>query len=60
NYTVGKPAPVLCIKNLEKEVVFDDFFYIFGSLFGSIDSAKVGLSIKLMEVRSFCGLLTSA
>ncbi|KAJ6858352.1 hypothetical protein NC652_040815 [Populus alba x Populus x berolinensis] len=49
NYTVGKPAPVLYIKNLDKEVVFDDFFYIFGSLFGSIDAAKSGLSIKLMQ-----------
>jgi hypothetical protein len=32
NYTVGKPAPVLYIKNLDKEVVFDDFFYIFVKL----------------------------
>ncbi|XP_061944355.1 U11/U12 small nuclear ribonucleoprotein 65 kDa protein-like isoform X2 [Populus nigra] len=54
NYTVGKPAPVLYIKNLDKEVVFDDFFYIFGSLFGSIDAAKSGLSVKLMQgERSF-------
>ncbi|KAG6738425.1 hypothetical protein POTOM_058041 [Populus tomentosa] len=50
NYTVGKPAPVLYIKNLDKEVVFDDFFYIFGSLFGSVDAAKSGLSIKLMQI----------
>ncbi|CAK7341345.1 unnamed protein product [Dovyalis caffra] len=49
NYTVGNPAPVLYIKNLDKEVVADDFFYIFGSLFGSIDAAKTGLSVKLMQ-----------
>jgi hypothetical protein len=32
NYTVGNPASVLYIKNLDKEVVADDFFYIFGEL----------------------------
>lgn len=49
NYTVGNPTSVLYIKNLDKEVVADDFFYIFGSLFGSIDAAKSGLSVKLMQ-----------
>ncbi|KAJ6763059.1 RNA-BINDING REGION-CONTAINING PROTEIN 3 [Salix purpurea] len=49
NYTVGNPASVLYIKNLDKEVVADDFFYIFGSLFGSNDAAKSGLSVKLMQ-----------
>ncbi|EEF36954.1 RNA binding protein, putative [Ricinus communis] len=49
NYTVGNPASVLYIKNLSKDMVADDFFYIFGSLFGSLDAAKVGLSVKLMQ-----------
>ncbi|XP_037493895.1 U11/U12 small nuclear ribonucleoprotein 65 kDa protein [Jatropha curcas] len=49
NYTVGSPASVLYIKNLSKDVVADDFFYIFGSLFGSINAAKVGLNVKLMQ-----------
>ncbi|KAJ8762756.1 hypothetical protein K2173_017571 [Erythroxylum novogranatense] len=49
NYTVGDPASVLYIKNLSKDVIAEDFFYIFGSLFGSIDAAKTGLSVKLMQ-----------
>nr|XP_048333104.1 U11/U12 small nuclear ribonucleoprotein 65 kDa protein isoform X1 [Ziziphus jujuba var. spinosa] len=49
NYTAGLPAPVLYIKNLSKDVVVDDFYYIFGSLFGSIDIAKSSLSVKLMQ-----------
>uniref|UniRef100_A0A2P2QMW5 U11/U12 small nuclear ribonucleoprotein 65 kDa protein-like n=1 Tax=Rhizophora mucronata TaxID=61149 RepID=A0A2P2QMW5_RHIMU len=49
NYTVGTPASVLYIKNLGKDIVADDFFYIFGSLFGSIDAAKTGINVKLMQ-----------
>ncbi|XP_050223982.1 U11/U12 small nuclear ribonucleoprotein 65 kDa protein isoform X2 [Mercurialis annua] len=49
NYIVGTPASVLYVKNLSKDVVADDFFYIFGSLFGSIDAAKGGLNVKLMQ-----------
>ncbi|KAL9241934.1 hypothetical protein vseg_015986 [Gypsophila vaccaria] len=49
NYSAGDPAPVLYIKNLAKDVNPDDFNFIFGSLFGSIDAAKAGLSVKLMQ-----------
>ncbi|KAL9431497.1 hypothetical protein AB3S75_026644 [Citrus x aurantiifolia] len=49
NYTAGNPASVLYIKNLAKDVVPDDFFFVFGSLFGSIDAAKSGLIVKLMQ-----------
>ncbi|XP_044499464.1 U11/U12 small nuclear ribonucleoprotein 65 kDa protein [Mangifera indica] len=49
NYTAGNPASVLYIKNLAKDVVPDDFYFIFGSLFGTIDAAKSGLSVKLMQ-----------
>ncbi|XP_030506672.2 U11/U12 small nuclear ribonucleoprotein 65 kDa protein [Cannabis sativa] len=49
NYKTGNPAPVLYIKNLAKDVVADDFYYIFGSLFGSTDLAKSNLSVKLMQ-----------
>ncbi|WCJ43672.1 RNA-binding region-containing protein 3 [Euphorbia peplus] len=49
NYTVGNPSSVLYIKNLSKDIVADDFFYIFGSLFGSTDAAKVALEVKLMK-----------
>ncbi|XP_004309873.1 PREDICTED: RNA-binding protein 40-like [Fragaria vesca subsp. vesca] len=49
NYTTGTAAPVLYIKNLAKDIVVDDFYYIFGSLFGSADAAKSGLSVKLMQ-----------
>ncbi|KAL2965090.1 hypothetical protein AAZX31_16G040000 [Glycine max] len=52
NYTAGNPAPVLYIKNLAKDVIADDFYFIFGSLFGSIEAAKSGLQVKLMQVRS--------
>lgn len=30
NYTPGNPAAVLYIKNLAKDVVPDDFYFIFG------------------------------
>lgn len=49
NYSAGNPAPVLYIKNLAKDVVADDFYFIFGSFFGSIDAAKSSLSTKLMQ-----------
>ncbi|XP_073124487.1 U11/U12 small nuclear ribonucleoprotein 65 kDa protein isoform X2 [Henckelia pumila] len=49
NYTTGDPAPVLYVKNLAKDVVVDDFYFIFGSFFGSIDEAKSNLLIKLMQ-----------
>uniref|UniRef100_A0A452YKS5 RRM domain-containing protein n=2 Tax=Aegilops tauschii subsp. strangulata TaxID=200361 RepID=A0A452YKS5_AEGTS len=53
NYTPGNPASVLYIKNLAKDVVHDDFYYVFGSVFESLDAARSGLSIKLMQVE--CG-----
>lgn len=49
NYSAGNPSSVLYIKNLAKDVVLDDFHFIFGSLFGSIDAAKASLSVKLMQ-----------
>jgi len=49
NYTPGNPASVLYIKNLAKDVTHDDFYYVFGSVFESMDSARLGLSIKLMQ-----------
>ncbi|POO00326.1 Splicing factor-like protein [Trema orientale] len=49
NYKAGNPASVLYIKNLAKDVVVDDFCYIFGSLFGSTDVAKSSLGVKLMQ-----------
>ncbi|GFQ01850.1 U11/U12 small nuclear ribonucleoprotein 65 kDa protein [Phtheirospermum japonicum] len=49
NYTAGDPTPVLYVKNLAKDVVVDDFYFIFGSFFGSIDAAKSSLSVKLMQ-----------
>ncbi|XP_062211119.1 U11/U12 small nuclear ribonucleoprotein 65 kDa protein-like [Phragmites australis] len=49
NYTPGNPATVLYIKNLAKDVIHDDFYYVFGSLFESMDNARSGLSIKLMQ-----------
>ncbi|KAJ3682957.1 hypothetical protein LUZ60_013184 [Juncus effusus] len=49
NYAPGNPTTVLYIKNLAKDVVSDDFYFIFGSLFGDINAAKSGLSVKLMQ-----------
>ncbi|KAK6118697.1 hypothetical protein DH2020_047554 [Rehmannia glutinosa] len=49
NYTAGDPTPVLYVKNLAKDVVVDDFYFILGSFFGSIDAAKSSLSVKLMQ-----------
>ncbi|XP_076960824.1 U11/U12 small nuclear ribonucleoprotein 65 kDa protein-like isoform X2 [Bidens hawaiensis] len=49
NYNAGNPAPVLYIKNLAKDVVADDFYYVFGTFFGSIETAKLNLSVKLMQ-----------
>ncbi|KAI3989519.1 hypothetical protein MKX01_035281 [Papaver californicum] len=49
NYAAGVPATVLYIKNLAKDVVVDDFYFIFGSFFGSIEAAKSSLNIKLMQ-----------
>uniref|UniRef100_A0A5B7CBE0 Putative RNA-binding family protein isoform 1 n=1 Tax=Davidia involucrata TaxID=16924 RepID=A0A5B7CBE0_DAVIN len=49
NYMAGNPASVLYIKNLAKDVVTDDFYFIFGSLFGNIDAAQSGLNVKLMQ-----------
>jgi U11/U12 small nuclear ribonucleoprotein SNRNP65 len=34
NYTPGNPASVLYIKNLAKDVVHDDFYYVFGMNLG--------------------------
>ncbi|KAK4491487.1 hypothetical protein RD792_002237 [Penstemon davidsonii] len=49
NYAAGDPSTVLYVKNLAKDVIVDDFYFIFGSLFGSIDAAKSNLSVKLMQ-----------
>ncbi|XP_020570847.1 U11/U12 small nuclear ribonucleoprotein 65 kDa protein-like [Phalaenopsis equestris] len=49
NYATGNPATVLYIKNLAKDVVVDDFYFIFGSLFESVENAKSNLNIKLMQ-----------
>ncbi|CAJ1793768.1 unnamed protein product [Sphenostylis stenocarpa] len=49
NYTAGNPAPVLYVKNLAKDVIADDFYFIFGTLFGSVEAAKFGLQVKLMQ-----------
>lgn len=49
NYTAGNPSPVLYIKNLSKDVVADDFYFVFGSLFGGNDAAKTSLNVKLMQ-----------
>ncbi|GAB2235444.1 hypothetical protein Droror1_Dr00025869 [Drosera rotundifolia] len=49
NYTAGNPTNVLYIKNLAKGMVVDDIYYTFGSLFGSIDEAKSGLNVRLMQ-----------
>ncbi|XP_027091787.1 U11/U12 small nuclear ribonucleoprotein 65 kDa protein [Coffea eugenioides] len=49
NYRAGNPSSVLYIKNLAKDVVADDFYFIFGSFFGSIDVAKSSLNVKLMQ-----------
>ncbi|XP_042943980.1 U11/U12 small nuclear ribonucleoprotein 65 kDa protein isoform X2 [Carya illinoinensis] len=49
NYTAGNPTSVLYVKNLAKDVVADDFYFIFGSLFGSVDATKSSLSVKLMQ-----------
>lgn len=52
NYAPGNPASVLYIKNLAKDVVVDDFYFIFGSLFESMEAARIGLNIKLMQFSS--------
>ncbi|KAH6755478.1 RNA-binding family protein [Perilla frutescens var. hirtella] len=49
NYSAGDPTPVLYIKNLAKDVVIDDLYFIFGSFFGSVDAAKSNLTVKLMQ-----------
>ncbi|KAL8227181.1 hypothetical protein R6Q57_017013 [Mikania cordata] len=49
NYNAGNPAPVLYIKNLAKDVVTDDFYYVFGTFFGSIETTKSNISVKLMQ-----------
>ncbi|KAK1318520.1 hypothetical protein QJS10_CPB04g00650 [Acorus calamus] len=48
-YKAGEPDSVLYIKNLAKDFVEDDFFFIFGSLFNSLEEARSSLSIKLMK-----------
>eukprot|EP00268_Persea_americana_P038748 TRINITY_DN3837_c0_g1_i10.p1 TRINITY_DN3837_c0_g1~~TRINITY_DN3837_c0_g1_i10.p1 ORF type:complete len:538 (-),score=126.06 TRINITY_DN3837_c0_g1_i10:670-2091(-) len=49
NYTAGNPATVLYIKNLAKDVVVDDVYFIFGSLFGTVEAARSSLGVKLMQ-----------
>ncbi|KAL5721159.1 hypothetical protein ACHQM5_013752 [Ranunculus cassubicifolius] len=50
NYAAGDPATVLYIKNLAKDVVTDDFYFIFGHFFGTVEAARSGLSVKLMQL----------
>ncbi|KAM7269202.1 hypothetical protein ACFE04_024699 [Oxalis oulophora] len=47
NYVAGDPSSKLYVKNLAKDVVEDDFYFLFGSLFGSTDEAKSCLTLKL-------------
>ncbi|KAH6777118.1 RNA-binding family protein [Perilla frutescens var. frutescens] len=49
NYSAGDPTPVLYNKNLAKDVVIDDLYFIFGSFFESMDAAKSNLTVKLMQ-----------
>ncbi|KAG0487868.1 hypothetical protein HPP92_006679 [Vanilla planifolia] len=49
NYSAGNPTTVLYIKNLSKDVLIEDFYFIFGSLFQNVEDAKSNLSIKLMQ-----------
>lgn len=49
NYCAGNPSQILYLKNLAKEVIVDDIYFVFGSLFGSIDEAKSSLAVKLMQ-----------
>ncbi|KAL6514148.1 hypothetical protein OROHE_019135 [Orobanche hederae] len=49
NYTAGDPTSVLYVKNLAKDVVVDDFYFIFGSFFESVDAVKSSLGVKLMQ-----------
>ncbi|KAL0694593.1 hypothetical protein Bca4012_061773 [Brassica carinata] len=49
NYTAGNPSLVLYVKNLAKDVITDDFYYIFGSQFGSVEAAKSSLGVRLMQ-----------
>lgn len=55
NYAAGDPACVLYVKNLAKAVVVDDFYYIFGSLFGSLEAARSGFAVNLMQERRMRG-----
>ncbi|CAM8956779.1 unnamed protein product [Rhodiola kirilowii] len=50
NYSAGNPAPVLYIKNLSKDVVPDDFYFLFGSLFRDLEMIKSSVTVKLMQV----------
>ncbi|CAM8947860.1 unnamed protein product [Rhodiola kirilowii] len=49
NYSAGNPAPVLYIKNLSKDVVPSDFYFLFGSLFGDLEMIKSSVTVKLMQ-----------
>ncbi|CAH9127474.1 unnamed protein product [Cuscuta epithymum] len=49
NYSVGDPSRVLYIKNLSRDVITDDFYFIFGSFFESTDAARSSLTVKLMQ-----------
>ncbi|KAF7148083.1 hypothetical protein RHSIM_Rhsim03G0115400 [Rhododendron simsii] len=42
NYAAGNPASVLYIKNLEKDVVADDFYFIFGEDWGGLSNQAMG------------------
>ncbi|KZV57833.1 RNA binding protein [Dorcoceras hygrometricum] len=41
NYTTGDPTPVLYVKNLAKDVVVDDFYFIFESSFNSFKGHRL-------------------
>lgn len=49
NYAAGNPANVLYIKNLAKDVVVDDFHFIFGKL-SNITEARMFLLITCFLV----------
>ncbi|KAF6147747.1 hypothetical protein GIB67_006720 [Kingdonia uniflora] len=49
NYSAGNPTTVLYVKNLAKDVVADDFYFIFGSFFETVEATKLSLNVKLMQ-----------
>ncbi|KAG0609788.1 hypothetical protein M758_7G014000 [Ceratodon purpureus] len=49
NYSAGTPSQVLYIKNLAKEVVSEDIFYVYGAFFPSLEEGKNALNVNLMQ-----------